>query len=179
MEVPWHVRNCLWTCLLLVLLSACRLGEAPQPSATPAAPPASPSTQTPTPSPDQVVTPTRTPVPTLTSTPTPAPAGDIGWRKVKGVVYAETATVGHEVAGALVKCSQFSYFPREESCAPYRVTTGSDGVFEFDVFVHDTDSITLVAQKPGYGPAERRIRGIDCFGNCPPVDLALLESVTP
>ena len=104
---------------------------------------------------------------------------DIGWRKVKGVVYAETATVGHEVAGALVKCSQFSYFPREESCAPYRVTTGSDGVFEFDVFVHDTDSITLVAQKPGYGPAERRIRGIDCFGNCPPVDLALLESVTP
>jgi hypothetical protein len=179
MGMPWYVRSCFWTCLLLMLLSACRLGGAPQPSAIPVASPASPSTQTPTPSPDQVVTPTRTPAPSLTSTPTPPPAGDIGWRKVKGVVYAGAATAGHELAGALVECSQFSYFPRKGSCAPYQVNTGPDGAFEFDVFVHDTDSITLAAQKPGYGPAERRIRGIDCFGSCPPVDLALLKSVTP
>jgi hypothetical protein len=53
------------------------------------------------------------------------------------------------------------------------------GVFEFDVFVHDTDTITLAAHKPGYGPAERRIVGVDCFGSCPPVDLVLPESATP
>jgi hypothetical protein len=174
------MKRCLWTCLFLVLLSACRLGEASQPAETPAAPPhASPSTRTPTPSPDQVATPTWTPAPIPTGTPTPPPAGDIGWRKVKGVVYAEAATAGHELAGALVECSQFSYVPRQGSCAPYRVTTGPDGVFEFDVFVHDTDTITLAAHKPGYGPAERRIVGVDCFGSCPPVDLVLPKSAAP
>ena len=58
-------------------------------------------------------------------------------------------------------------------------TTGPDGAFEFDVFVHDTDTITLAAQKPGYGTAERRILGVDCFGSCSPVDLVLLKSATP
>ena len=95
------------------------------------------------------------------------------------MVYAEATIPGHELAGALVECSQFSYVPRKESCAPYRVTTGPDGVFEFDVFVHDTDTITLAAQKPDYEPAERRIVGVDCFGSCAPVDLVLPKSATP
>ncbi len=169
-----------WACLFLVLLSACRPGEVSQPSATPAATPhTAPSALTPTLPPNQVATPTWTAAPISTGTPTPSPAGDIGWRKVRGVVYAEAATPGHELAGALVECSQFSYVPREGSCAPYRVTTGPNGVFEFDVFVHDTDTITLAAQKPGYGPAERRLVGVDCFGSCPPVDLVLLKSATP
>jgi hypothetical protein len=173
------MKSYLWACLLLVLLSACRLGEMPQPLETPAAPlRASPSIQVPTPLPDQVATPTRTPAPKPTGTPTPPPAGDIGWRKVKGAVYAEAATPGHALAGALVECSQFSYVPRQGSCAPYRVTTGPDGAFEFDVFVHDTDTITLAAQKSGYEPAKRRIVGVDCFGSCPPVDLVLLKSAT-
>jgi len=174
------MKSYLWACLFLMLLSGCRLGEMSQPSATPAVPPhASPSTRMPTLPSDQVATPTWTPAPIPTGTPTPPPAGDIGWRKVKGVVYAEAATPGHELAGASVECSQFSYIPRKGSCAPYRTTTGPDGAFEFDVFVHDTDTITLAAQKPGYGSAERRILGVDCFGSCSPVDLVLLKSATP
>ena len=73
-----------------------------------------------------------------------------------------------------MELGQFSY------CSPtrgeYQTTTGPDGAFEFDVFVHDTDSITLSAQKSGYEPVEQRMGGFDCVAACPPVDLVLETS---
>jgi hypothetical protein len=107
-----------------------------------------------------------------------APAGDIGWRTVGGVVYAEQASPGNELEDALVECSQFSYVPRDGSCTPYQVTTGSDGAYEFHVFVHDTDTITISAEHEGYLPASDEIDGFDCSGSCPQIDLVLL-SPTP
>jgi hypothetical protein len=107
-----------------------------------------------------------------------APAGDLGWRKVGGVVYADELAPGHELAGALVACSQFSYFPRDGSCSPYQITTGADGAFAFDVFVHDTDRITASAQRVGYKSASGSITGFDCVGSCPPINL-VLASLTP
>ena len=155
---------------LILVLTACGKDDAPQPSATS------------TPKPTHTRTPpaaTATETATATATATPWPAGDIGWRKVKGVVYAGTDAPGNELAGALVECSQFSYFPREGSCAPYQITTDSDGAFEFDVFVHDTDSITLSAQKTGCEPVKHRLVGLDCLAVCPFVELVLETASQP
>jgi hypothetical protein len=107
-------------------------------------------------------------------TPTPTPVGDIGWRKITGVVYAEAEAPGNELSGALVRCSHHSYTsPPESLCAPREITTGSDGAFEFDLFVHDTDGITISAEKVGFGSGEYRIGGFDCVGACPHVALVL------
>ena len=117
-------------------------------------------------------TPTTPPVPTDAVEPSPTGfAGDIGWRKVRGTVYGSSS--GVPLSGVLVECSQFSYVPREGSCAPYEIRTGPDGTFEFDVFVHDTDRITISAQMPGLEPAEQHLIGVDCFAACPLVELEL------
>ncbi len=156
--------------LLLALLGACSSGD-PTPSVVP--------TVTSTTLPTWTATPvvTQTPL-ALTPTPAPSAVGDIGWRQVKGVVYEGEATPGRELAGVRVECSQFSYFPREGSCAPYQITTGSDGAFAFDLFVHDTDGIRVMAEKPGYEPAEGKIGGFDCVGACPFISLVLTPSVS-
>jgi hypothetical protein len=99
--------------------------------------------------------------------------GDLGWRKVVGVVYASEASPGRELAGASVTCSQFSYYPRPGSCEPHAVTTGSDGTFAFDVFVHDTDRITITAKKSGFQTDAETMSGLDCFARCPELDLVL------
>ena len=109
------------------------------------------------------------------ATPSPTPVGDIGWRQVTGVVYAGAQAAGNELPGALVRCSHHSYSaPPEASCAPYRINTASDGTFEFDVYVHDTDGITISAEKAGYEPDEYLIGGFDCVGACPHGALVLV-----
>ena len=156
-------RTCILVFSLFALLSGCGSAETPVPSAAPT---------------EIQRTPTLTPLPEPSDTPTPTIVGNLGWRKVTGVVYAESVGPGRELSGVLVECSQFSYVPHEGSCAPYQVTTGPDGAFEFDVFVHDTDQITLSGGKPGYAPAEHRITGFDCVGACPTVDLVLTMLLT-
>ncbi len=107
-------------------------------------------------------------------TPSPTPVGDLGWRKVSGVVYSEEEAPGNELPGVLIRCSQHSYSsPPETSCAPYEITTSSDGAFEFDVYVHDTDGIRILAEKVGFRPGEAKIGGFDCVGACPQVVLVL------
>jgi len=140
-----------------VLSSGCGLCGGLQPPSTPAT---------------NSDTPTAPPVPTDSVKPSPTGfAGDIGWRKIRGTIYGPSS--GIPLSGVLVECSQFSYVPREGSCAPYEITTGPDGSFEFDVFVHDTDSITISAQMPGFEPAEQRLTGLDCLAACPLVELEL------
>lgn len=123
------------------------------------------------------------PAPAPTEFPTAEPdatetvVGDLGWRKVQGVVYAEKMAPDHEMAGALVTCSQTSYFPREASCAPYEITTGADGTFTFDVFVHDTDGINISAQKSGYKSTKFNMGGIACAGGCSSIGLLLVAEV--
>ena len=90
------------------------------------------------------------------------------------MVYAGAEAPGNELSGALVRCSHHSYSgPPETSCAPYQITTASDGAFEFDVFVHDTDGIRISAEKAGYRPDEYLIGGFDCVGACPHTALVL------
>jgi hypothetical protein len=175
---------------VLALIVICAGCSAPEPTRTRAEPRKPASGPTPEPAttpqpttPDRLaptatdrLEPTDTPDPgnTPSATPSPRPAGDIGWRQVSGVVYAGAQAPGNELPGALVRCSQHSYSaPPETSCAPYRITTASDGTFEFDVFVHDTDGITISAEREGYQPDEYQIGGFDCVGTCPHVALVL------
>jgi hypothetical protein len=148
------------SCVLPLLLSACGVGQTALPTVTTATP-IPPPTDTPSPSP-------------VDATITPTPVGVFGWRTVSGVVYADAAGPGHELAGAVVRCAQSSYSQVEGSCAPYEVTTGPDGEFSFDLFVRDTDTIRLSAEKEGHEPAELQVRGFDCVVGCPNVGLVLV-----
>jgi hypothetical protein len=99
--------------------------------------------------------------------------GDFGWRKLTGIVHAAVPAPGHELAGARVTCRQFSNAPRSGTCAPHSITTGPDGTFEFDVFVHDTDRITVSASRVGYTADEITLSGVACQAACPEADLVL------
>ena len=134
---------------------------------------------TPTPS----VQPVPTSRPAVTSTPTAVPPTDtpdwcIGWWcALSGVVYAGTAGPGNELEGVLVQLSHTSY------CSPTRGQhegrTGPDGRFQFDVFVHDTDTFWFEVQLDGYESVEQRIGGFDClYCSCPAVEIVLPFSGT-
>jgi hypothetical protein len=76
-------------------------------------------------------------------------AGDLGWGSVYGKITDGASNL--PIEGATVKCEHFSY------TSPYLcngvTTTNEDGVFAFlPVFFHDTDSITLRVEAPGYIP---------------------------
>jgi len=162
--------------LSVILLTTCGTDRPPEPTLAPTAAPVLTNIPATMERPAETFTPTTAPTSTHTPTPLPTSVGDIGWRKVSGVIYAGEQAPGNELAAALVTCSQFSYVPRDGSCAPYQIITGPDGAFEFDVFVHDTDRITLSADKEGYQPAESQTSGFDCVGVCPLVNLVLEPS---
>jgi len=105
--------------------------------------------------------------------------GDIGWRVVQGIVRHADMGLRAPLAGVRVTCRQASYVPQPGSCAPGSVVTGPDGRFAFDVFVHDTDTIRLVADKWGYAPASRVLSGFDCAGRCPEVVLEMARRLAP
>ena len=53
------------------------------------------------------------------------------------------------------------------------------GAFAFDVFVHDTDTIAIHAERADLGSDQARGRGFDCVGACPHVDLVLRAPASP
>jgi len=96
-----------------------------------------------------------------------------GWDcTLNGVVYEGEAGSGHEVSGAAVKLVHTSY------CSPtkgeYEVVTGEDGAFEFEVFLHDTDSFRIEVEFDGYEPASHAFGGFDClYCSCPAIEIVL------
>lgn len=113
------------------------------------------------------------------ATATPDPC--IGWRcTLEGVVYADAASPGKELAGTLVELSHVSY------CSPtrgqYETTSGPDGGFGFEVFLHDTDTFLIQVEREGYEPVRRSVGGFDClYCACPPIEIVLepLGTATP
>lgn len=99
-----------------------------------------------------------TPVPVATSTPTTVPSpevtlaplpGDLGFGDVTGKV--TDAVTGVPIAGATVICEHFSYTSNIADRCNRTTTTDQDGVFLFEkVFFHDTDTIKLTVEAPGY-----------------------------
>jgi hypothetical protein len=86
----------------------------------------------------------------IAATPTPDPCTG-WWCVVSGVVYADTASPGHELANAPLQLGQFSY------CSPtsgqYRTRTNRDGSFEARLFFHDTDRVWIEVGFEGYASA--------------------------
>jgi hypothetical protein len=124
-------------------------------------------------------TPGPTPQPALTPvlmTATPDPC--VGWRcTLRGVVYVEAASSGNELAGILVELSHVSF------CSPtsgeHETTTGPDGGFGFEVFVHDTDTFWIQVEQEGYEPVRQSVGGFDClYCTCPLVEV-VLEPLEP
>lgn len=137
---------------------------------------------TPGPSPLLAPTPGPTPPPALPSvsmTATPDPC--TGWPcTLRGVVYVSAASAGNELAGTRVGLSHVSY------CSPtrgdYETTTGPDGGFGFEVFLHDTDTFWIQVEQEGYEPVRQSVGGFDClYCACPPVEVVLqpLGTSTP
>lgn len=121
-------------------------------------------------------TPTTRPVPQPThtaasTTATPDPC--TGWRcTLGGVVYVDAAASGSELAGTLVELSHMSY------CSPtrgqHKTLTGPDGGFEFEVFLHDTDTFWIEIERDGYEPVRQTVVGFDClYCVCPLIEIVL------
>ena len=101
-------------------------------------------------------------------------AGDLGWGEVKGRII--DSITNEPIAGALVTCRHFSYFPRV-LCAGERLTDLEGGFIFKQVFFHDTDRINLTISAPGY--IEKQLD--QAFFNHPSliVDIALLPIPVP
>lgn len=119
---------------------------------------------------------TETTSPTETSetkTYTPSPDSCTGWNcTLTGVVYAGSANPGNELEGVEVELLQASY------CSPTKgeqvALTDSDGIFTFEVFLHDTDGFNFTVELEGYEPAKAKFGGFDClYCACEPVEIVL------
>ncbi len=121
---------------------------------------------------------TSTPAPSDTTTPTTVratapPDYCMGWTcTLKGIVYVNAATPGNELPGVQAKLSQFS------NCSPtegeHETVTGPDGTFQFEIYLHDTDTFWFDVEEEGYEPVRVKIGGFDClFCHCPPVEIVL------
>lgn len=101
------------------------------------------------------------------------PTSCAGWTcALQGVVYVDAASTGKELSGVPVRLSQVSY------CSPtvgqHDTVTGLDGTFQFNVYLHDTDTFWFEFEKAGYEPVRQSLAGFDClFCACPPVEIVL------
>jgi hypothetical protein len=78
-------------------------------------------------------------------------AGDLGWGKIHGRI--TDGDTGAPVIGAVVSCEHHSY-TSPATCSG-TTTTNADGMYVFDkIFFHDTDTIKLIIEFPGYQPQE-------------------------
>jgi cysteine-rich repeat protein len=119
-----------------------------------------------------------TPTETLTlASATPVPTGDLGYRNVGGVVYDASQGPTAPIAGAAVTYTQLSFLHPGSGLA----TTGSDGHYAFQLYLHDTDSITFKASAAGFHVGSATFRGLDLWSRLEPIDFALdpEETATP
>ena len=105
--------------------------------------------------------------------PSATPTYCVGWHcEVSGVVYLGSADPGNELEGVPVKLSQISW------CSPtageQETQSGPNGIFAFEVYIHDTDSINMQVDFEGYQTEKVKLGGFDClFCSCPLVEIVL------
>ena len=164
MNRQWSLRQRMGLVMILLLLVGC--GGSREGTPGPAVQPMSTSRPTLQPSPTIVP---------MTATPDPC----TGWPcTLRGAVYVSAARAGNELAGTRVGLSHVSY------CSPtrgeYETTTGPDGGFGFEVFLHDTDTFWIQVEQEGYEPVRQSVGGFDClYCACPPVEVVLEPLRTP
>jgi hypothetical protein len=113
----------------------------------------------------------------VTSTPTPDPC--TGWRcSIHGVAYTGAIDAANTLNDASVTLTQSSY------CSPtagqYQTTTAPDGTFTFDeIFLHDTDGLSIDVEYEGHEPARWKTAGSACVScSCfsSPIEIVLLTT---
>ncbi len=75
--------------------------------------------------------------------------GDLGWGEIHGVV--TDAVTGKPIQGALVTCEHNSYTSGVNMRCAGGIYTNVNGAYVYQrIFFHDTDTIKLTVQAPGY-----------------------------
>jgi hypothetical protein len=94
------------------------------------------------------------------NTPTPTPPGT--WEtRIYGRVYDKTSESGEPIAGASIRYLVLqSYFQGLQEGRTNETISDEFGEFSLTVLVHDTDSIRIEVEAPGYGLYEERPSGI-------------------
>jgi hypothetical protein len=96
-----------------------------------------------------------------------------GWNcEITGTLYEGSAESDNQVPQVEISLSQFSY------CSPtageQNVISGPDGEFSFEVFLHDTDTLTFVIEDHRWDPFQAQVMGMDClYCSCTPLDLVM------
>jgi hypothetical protein len=110
--------------------------------------------------PSATVTPTL-PYGTPTLPPTPLATGDLGTKHVVGRVTEANTEPPRGIADATVSYGSGS------------VPANEDGEFSFDIFLHDTNSVTIRASAPGFKTAQLRFTGVELWFTYEPIAIAL------
>ena len=96
-----------------------------------------------------------------------------GWICViSGILYDGDAQTGNQLPGINVSLTQTSY------CSPTKgeqlTETSSEGEFQFDIYLHDTDTLTFEIESGGNQPYKYQVKGMDClYCRCSPLELIL------
>ncbi len=115
-------------------------------------------------------------VPSKQPEPTPTYTGT--WETtIRGVVYDKSAGTDKPIAGARIIYEVLhSYFPELQEGRLNKTISDEDGIFSLVVMVHDTDSIRILVEAPGFRVYEERFTGFDLVaGKSLEVELISLE----
>jgi hypothetical protein len=109
----------------------------------------------------------RTPSGTVTPTPSPRPerTGDLGTIEIRGQVYDASVGPDAAIAGASV-----SYYSPEGSGT---TSTGTQGEFSFQLFLHDTDTVRVSVEAAGFHSAEEYFDAIALWFERRPIEIGL------
>jgi hypothetical protein len=101
-----------------------------------------------------------TPAPTAT----PSPPGDMGFCEISGTVSAEDGGILSPRSGVEVSYDHHSYV---RSGSSGQTVTDENGHFAFDpILIHDTDTIIVQAEFPGYEPQRIMRGGMETWPAC-------------
>lgn len=81
---------------------------------------------------------------------------------IDGFVYDFSTSTDVPVGGATVRYEiVLSYFPEIQEGYEQETTTDGQGEFTLPMIVHDTDTIRVVIEAPGFAPYEENFVGVD------------------
>jgi hypothetical protein len=97
-------------------------------------------------------------------TATPSPPGDMGFCTISGTVSAEDGGTPEPLSGVAVSYDHHSYV---RSGSSGQTVTDENGHFSFDpILIHDTDTIIVQTEFPGYEPQRIMRGGMETWPAC-------------
>ena len=94
--------------------------------------------------------------------------------EITGTVYGGASGRSEPLAGATVRyVVEFSFFPELQADRLNTTQTDENGEFSLRVMVHDTDSVQIVVEAPGFAPYEESLTGFDLVGSRRTIEVEL------